>query len=77
MKTKVTKIVGIWYDETPEAEHRKWVVADEEMDGDATEYTNTVAVYDTLKEAREAGEARAAKRGVPCEVQLNARTHGN
>jgi hypothetical protein len=73
----IRKIVGVWYDETPEAEHRAWVVADEEMDGDETLYTTTVAAFDTLEEAREAGEARAAKRGVPCEVQMNARTHGN
>lgn len=77
--TTSEKVVGVWYDETPEPEYRAWVVADEVMLSDGTtDSTNTVRSFgDDRDAAIQFGTERAAKRGVRLVVQDAARTWGN
>lgn len=77
--TTIEKVVGVWYDETPEPEYRAWVVADEVLlpDG-STDSTNTVQAFGNDRDAAiRFGTERAAKRGVRLAVQDDARTWGN
>lgn len=71
MATETEKVVGVWYDETPEPEYRAWVVADEELNPDgSTDHTNTVKAFGDDKEAAIAfGRERAEKRGVRLAIQ--------
>ena len=77
MERNTEKIVGVWYDETPEPEYRAWVVADEELyENGETACTTTISIHDTREAAVAAGEKRAAERGVRCVLQ-DAHTWGN
>jgi hypothetical protein len=70
-ETQIEKVVGVWYDETPELEYRAWVVADEELlpDG-STDYTTTIRVFGSDRAAAiEFGRTRANERGVRLVVQ--------
>lgn len=71
MATKTEKVVGVWYEETPEPEYRAWVVADEELNPDgSTDYTTTIKAFGGDKEAAvKFAEERAAKRGVRVAIQ--------
>lgn len=79
MTTTIEKIVGVWYDETPEEEYRAWVVADEEIEADGTTaHTNTLRAFGDDKDAAIMfAEERASKRGVRMVVQEDVSTHGN
>jgi len=69
--TKTEKVVGVWYDETPEPEYRAWVVADERLNADgSTDETTTVKAFGADKEAAIAfATERAAKQGVRVAIQ--------
>ncbi len=64
------KVVGVWFDETPEPEYRAWVVADEILlPSGETDWTQTVKVCGSKAEAIEIGRARAEQRGVRLAIQ--------
>ena len=70
-QTKTEKVVGVWYDETPEPEYRAWVVADEELNSDgSTAHTQTIKAFGDDRAAAVAfGTDRAAKKGVRLAIQ--------
>ena len=72
------KVVGVWYDNTPEPEYRAWCVCEEELfeDGE-TAYTCTIGTHESREDAVIDGQALADQKGWRLVVQDDARTHGN
>jgi transcriptional regulator with XRE-family HTH domain len=70
-KNETERVVGVWYDETPELEYRAWVVADEDLRPDgSTDYTTTIRAFGADRAAAvEFGRVRARQRGVRLAIQ--------
>ena len=71
MTEQIEKVVGVWFDGTPEVEYRAWVVADEELFADGTTaYTHTIKTFGGDRDAAIAfAESRAKQRSVRLAIQ--------